>query len=216
MTTLAGEGASRARMSWTSIAYSEPDAEILIKLPDKKFPVPFQIDKDPSSTRQYPTLRTIIPSRLYEMAQPPHSMSKHEQEEIKRFFIYNTSKLKYVLPPMEVLGNLMCVPFYVIQAFQQVHPCKLSVTLIQGSLVVKQECGEQVWCDGCSTIAAALGSAWNVSTTSRHIVQLLSTYASYIDYPEEWSYIILEAETFKFPKMPHTCHPNCVYNRKHL
>ena len=216
MVTLAQEGASRARMSWTSIAYAQPSNAILLKLPSGTLPGNFTLDKNPQSTRAYPTLRTIIPCRLWEMAQPPHTMTKHEELEIKRFFIYNRSSQQYELPSMQALGHLMSVPPYVMKAFELVHPCKKTVVLIKHAVLSKQTCGKEVWCDGCCTIASALGSAWNASTTSRHIAQLFATYAFFHDFPPDWTALLLKEETFKIPGHQHNCEADCKFNRKHL
>ena len=216
MITLPSEGAQRSRIAWSSIAYAEPDTTIIVELPSNVLPFPFQFDVDHTTRRNYPTLRTIIPSRMYELAQPPHTIQKYEEEQLKKFFVYDTSKRKYVLPPMSVLGHLMAVPIYVIQAFQQVHPCAGTVQIITHNLVQRQSCGEQVWCEGCSTIASALGSAWNLSTTARHLMQMISTYAFFLDFPEDWTETILDAEMFRFPTQCHQCTPTCKYNRQHL
>ena len=216
MNTLPTEGAPRNRFSWTSIAYATPTTDIFISLPQQQLPPGYKMDAQ-ASNRKYPVLRAIIPSRLYELAQAPNTVPQEEQNELRKFFIYEQITATTRFPSIPILASFMAVPQKAIAAFTRAFPCIVTISLHnQHGILVKQKCTDQVWCENCSTIARALGAAWNASTTSRHIAQLLATFASFCDFPIDFTDLILEEETFKYTGPTHICTATCPFNRTSL
>ena len=215
MNTIRSEGAPRDRFSWTSIGYSQPTEEVIVVMPPQHLPMGLFMDSWGSS-RMYPVLRAIIPSRLYTLALDPSSIPAAEKAELRKFFLYESRTGNLVLPNIDTMAMFMAVPPAATQAFAQAFPCKPTFKLHnKDGQLVEFKCQEQVWCENCSTIAKALGAAWNTSTTARHVSQLLATFAMFCDFPDDITDIILEEETCKYSK-PHYCTDKCVKNRNAL
>ena len=215
MNTINTEGAPRERFSWSSIGYAQPSPQLIIAVPSQQLPAGFYMDCW-KSNRAYPVFRAIIPSRLYTLATDPDSMEESERIELRKFFIYDSSTSRARLPDIALLSTFMSVPAMASTAFMAVFPCKTNFIMNdKNGNRIDQQCTNQVWCENCSTIAKALGAAWNVSTTSRHLAQLLATFATFCDFPEDITDIILEEETFHY-KNPHVCTNNCPKNRTAL
>ena len=213
MNTLTTAGAPRDRFAWESIAYANPSENIIIVIPEPVLPTGYKMDQN-NSNRRYPVLRAIIPSRLCDLAASPEEVPEQERNDLSKFFIYDTINNMHRLPSTQMLSVFMAVPHYAIPAFITAFPCQHIVTYQnkQGR-VITEECAIHVWCENCSNIAKALGAAWNPSTTSRHIAQLLATLASFCDFPNDIVPVVLEQETFKYDFGPHICSDKCYLNR---
>ena len=216
MNTLVTEGAPRDRFAWASIGYANPPENIIIAIPSSALPPGFRMDKS-NTNRMYPVLRAIIPSRLYDLAITPELVPEQERRDLAKFFIYEEQTDSYRLPSIQILSRFMAVPTFAIEAFTTAFACHNLVKYQdKHGRLVTELCAKHVWCDHCSTIAKALGAAWNALTTSRHLTQLLATFASFCDYPDDFTDTILELETFKYNQEVHICGNSCHLNRTQL
>ena len=215
MNTIRTEGAPRDRFAWTSLGYASPSETIIMEIPPHRLPEGFYMDVR-RSNRMYPVLRAIIPSRLYALAADPHSVPEPERSELQKFFIYDPSTYSTRLPTITMLAAFMAVPAVATSAFIEAFPCKPNFGMhSKDGILTSQNCTDHVWCENCSIIAKALGAAWNASTTSRHIAQLLATFAYFCDFPPDITDGILAEETFQYID-PHICTSTCPRNRKSL
>ena len=208
------EGAHRPRYVWTSVGFQQPSTTILLVLPEIRLTPPLQWTTDPRSSRRYPTLRSIIPSRLYALAADPTQIPLHERDQLQEFFVYNPCTGRRQLPPLQDIASFMSVPPYVIQAFKDTHPCKQTVIYMDHQdNVITEPCGDNVWCAHCSDVISALGAAWNTSTTSRHLLASLSTFVGFQLLGDQ---SILANETFNYNTEDHVCTKHCRFNRNRL
>ena len=208
---------TRDRYVWTSMAFSTPQ-DINDYSPWYKFPDDFTMDFDSHSRRKYPTLRAIIPDKLFTLATQPSRLDHDEPSMLQKFFIHHVPTRQKILPPIEVLVAIMGLPPSTAVAFRKAAPCTGLVTFINPAAQARTTpCGQHFWCGPCSDIVKALGNAWHGVTAAAHLRQLLATHIYFIDtYDVSDTKDLLTKETFPFHHFPHICPAQCIHNRSVL
>ena len=100
------------------MAFSTPQ-DITDYSPWYKFPNDFTMDFDSHSRRKYPTLRAIIPDKLFTLATQPCRLDHDEPSMLQKFFIYHVPTKQKILPPIEVLVAIMGLPPLTATAFRK-------------------------------------------------------------------------------------------------